>query len=122
MTAELFDLSDDVPRFVVGDVLHDVSQDPLEHGIGGAEVSDELVDSEFLHLIVVEANAQVGGEVELTGHVPHDTLEEGVDGLHTEVVVVIEEVGETDARPFADDLRVEARLFLDGFHVVIGVG
>ena len=90
MTTELLDLSDDIPRLVVGDIVHDVLQDPLKHGIGGAEVGDELIDSEFLHLIVVQSDAQVGGEVEFAGHVPENTLEEGIDGLDAEVVVVVQ--------------------------------
>ena len=122
MATELLDLSDDIPRLVVGDIIHDVLQDPLKHGVGGAEVGDELVDSQFLHLIVVQPDAQVGGEVEFTRHVPENTLEEGVDGLYPEEVVVVQEVRQTDARSLADDLGVESRLLLHFLQVFVGIG
>ena len=70
---------------------------------------------------VIQTDTQVGGEVELTRHVPHDTLEEGVDGLNAEVVVFVEEVEEADTRPFTDDLRVETCLLLDDSQIVVRV-
>ena len=81
-----------------------------------------MVDGQFLHLIVVESDAQVGGEVEFARHVPHDTLEECVDGFHAEVVVVVQQVGEADACPFADDTGVEAGILLHFLQVVVRVG
>ena len=48
-------------------------------------------------------------------------MEEGVDGLNAEVVVIVEEVGEADARPFTDDLRVETCLLLNDFQIVVRV-
>ena len=120
--SEVLDLRDDVPGLVLGDVLHDVLEDPLEHDVSGAEVGDELVDGKFLHLGVVESDAEVGGEVELAGHIAQHTLEEGVDGLDAEIVVVVEEVGQCDACTLADEARLEARLLADGLEIVAGVG
>ena len=122
VTAKVLDLGDDVPRLIVLYVLHDVFQDPLQHDVGGGEVADELVDGEFFHLVVVESDTEVGGEVELTRHIPEHTLEEGVDGLHTEVVVVVEQVVERHARPFADESGFVACTLLDGLQIPVGIG
>ena len=46
---------------------------------------------------------EVGGELEFAGEVSEHTLEEGVDGLHAEVVVVVEQVGKGDACSLADE-------------------
>ena len=49
-------------------------------------------------------------------------MEEGVDGLDAEVVVVVEEVSQSDASPLADKGRLEARLLADGLEVAVRVG
>ena len=87
---ELLHLSDDVPRTVVADGLHNILQQPLQHDIGMRQRVDEPVDGLFLHLDIIETNAQVGSQVELPSQVPQHTLEECVDGLHTEIVVVVQ--------------------------------
>ena len=119
---EGLDLRDDVPRLIVLNVLHDVFQNPLEDEVGGGEVADELIDGEFLHLVVVESDAEVGGEVELARHVAEHTLEEGVDGFHPEVVVVVEQIIEGHGGSLANQLGIEACALLDGFKIAIGIG
>ena len=94
----------------------------MQDEVGGGEVADELVDGEFLYLHIVETYAEVGGEVKLARHVAQHTLEEGVDGLYTEIVVVVEQVVEGDACTLADELGLEACALLDGTEVAIGVG
>ena len=54
MATELLDLSDDIPRLVVGDIIHDVLQDPLEHGVHVPENTlEEGVDGLYPEEVVV---------------------------------------------------------------------
>ena len=52
-TSEQFHLTNDVPRLVVADVLHDILQDPLQHHISMGKVVNQTIDSLFLNLYVV---------------------------------------------------------------------
>ena len=63
---------------------------------------DKLVDSLFLHLDIIESDAQIGCQVQFTCQVAKDTLEESVDGLHAEVAVVMKQLMKRFTGLFAD--------------------
>ena len=67
--AELLYLGYYIPRFIVGNVLHNVLQNPLKHNVGGGEVFNQLVYRQLLNLIVIQSDTEVCGEVELASHV-----------------------------------------------------
>ena len=87
--AKGLDLPDDVPRFIVGDALHDVFQKPLQNDICRMKVLDKLIYGQFLYLIVVEADSQVCRQIQFTCEITEYPLEEGVDGFNTEVIVIV---------------------------------
>ena len=62
--AKLLHLSDDVPRVVVADGFHDVVEQPLQHVVGMCQRVYETVYGQFFHLIVIQADAQIGRQVE----------------------------------------------------------
>ena len=68
-TSKLFDLSDDIPTPVVGDVFHDITHQPLEQEVGDFQVVDHLVNRQFLHLYIVETDTEVGREIEFAGQI-----------------------------------------------------
>ena len=90
--AELLDGSYNVPALVLTDVVAYVVENPLHDIALGQQLLNHLVDSLLLHLSVVERELEIGVKVQLLGHVPCYLLEEGVDGLYTEVVVVVQQV------------------------------
>ena len=118
--SEALDLRDDVPRLIIADVVHDILQYPLQHHVRSAQVCDELIDGHLFHLVVVEADAQVVGQVEFASHVAQHALEEGVDGLHAEVVVVIQQIRQSYAGALTDNLSFKACLLCDASQVVVG--
>ena len=120
--AKLLDLSDNVPRTVVGDVLHDVFENPLQHDVGRLQVVQHLVDGHFLYLRVVQPDAQVCREVQFVSKIAEHALEEGVDGHHPEVVVVVQQQFQGYACPLADELRRGFQLAAHLLHVAVGVG
>ena len=65
VVAELLDLADDIPRFVVIDGLVDVVENPCQLLAVVVQAVDEVVDGLLFHLLVVEGDAQVRGKVEL---------------------------------------------------------
>ena len=65
VVAELLDLADDIPRFVVIDRLVDVVENPSQLLAVVVQTVDEVVDGLLFHLLVVEGDAQVRGKVEL---------------------------------------------------------
>ena len=117
--SETFDLTDDVPGLLIGDTLHDILQDPLQHHVGSAQVGNQLIHSQLLHLHIIETDLQVSGQVEFPCHVPQHTLEEGIDGLHTEIVVVMKQVRQSLSSPFPDEFRRIARLLHNHLQVVV---
>ena len=110
---EALDLRDDVPRLVITDVVHDILQYPLQHHVCSTQVCDKLIDGHLFHLIVVEADAEVIGQVEFASHIAQYALEEGVDGLHAEVVVVVQQIRQSHACTLADNLWLKACLLCD---------
>ena len=90
--SELFDLSDDIPTAVVGNVLDDIVHNPLQDHILGRETVDQLIHRQFLHLIVVQSDVERGREVQFSGQVAQDRLEERVDGHHAELMIVMDEM------------------------------
>ena len=121
-TPKAFDLGDHVPRLLVRDALHDIFEDPLQQHVSSAQVGYQLIYRQLFHLLVVEAYLQICRQVELPCHVPQHTLEEGVDGLHAEVVVVVQQVVEPLSGPFPDGLRGIARLFFYDLQVAVRFG
>ena len=65
VVAELLNLADDIPRFVVIDGLVDVVENPCQLLAIVVQTVDEVVDGLLFHLLVVEGDAQVCGKVEL---------------------------------------------------------
>ena len=120
--AKGLDLPDNIPRFIIRDIIHDIFQQPLEYDIRSVEVFYQLVDGQLLHLCVIEPDAQIRSEVQFSCQVAQHALEEGVDGLYMEVVVVVEQIAERDARTFADKCFRLSRLLADHLHVIRGVG
>ena len=55
--AKLLHLSYDVPGTVVADFLHDIAQEPFQHDVRMRQGVDELVNSLFLHLAVIQSDA-----------------------------------------------------------------
>ena len=88
--AEELHLVEDVPTLVVVDGLEDVFHDPPQHDVAAAKGVDHRIDGKGLHFLVSQLDAEVGGEVELAGEVAQYALEELVDGLHTEIGVVVD--------------------------------
>ena len=64
VVAELLDLADDIPRFIVIDGLVDVVENPSQLLTVVVQAVDEVVDGLLFHLLVVEGDAQVRGKVE----------------------------------------------------------
>ena len=85
----MFYLSDDIPRTVVVDVFHDVTQQPLQHYVSMLQRVDELVDGLFLHLYVVQTDTQICCQVQFPSQITQYALKEGVDGLYSEIIVVM---------------------------------
>ena len=52
-TSEQFNLTYNVPRLVVADILHDVFQNPLQHHVGMCKVVNQAVYGLFFYLYVV---------------------------------------------------------------------
>ena len=120
--AEGLDLSDHIPRLIVGDVLHNVFQQPLEDDICRMEVFNQFVNGEFLYLGVIESDAKISGEVQFSCKIAEHPLEKGVDGLHAEIIVVMEQIAESDTGMLADKAFRLPCLLADGFHVVSRIG
>ena len=119
--AELLHLSDDVPGTVVANLLHDVAQQPLQHDVGVRQRVNHQVDGLFFHLTVVQTDAQVGRQVQFACQIAQHTLEKGVDGLHAEVVVVVQQQVQGFASALADDFGCEPRVVNDALQVVVAV-
>ena len=94
MLAKRLDLADYIPALVVCDVFLDVFHNPEEQLVSVFQTLDEFIHSLLLHLIVVESDAEVGGQVQFSSQVSQYTLEEGIDGLHMKIVVVVDEQSE----------------------------
>ena len=99
--------TDDIPRLVVGHVLIDELHDPFQYFVVGMERLYHPVDRLFLHLPVIQFHTQVGVEPQLPGEVSQHTLEKGVDGLHAEILVVVENQHQRGLRPGSNGLLIE---------------
>ena len=116
---EFLDRSDDVPRAVVTDGVHDVFQEPLQQQVGGLQTLNKLVYSLFLHLHVVQTHAQVGRQVQLASQVAQHALEERVNRLHTEITVVVQQQVQGHARPFRGHLGRHLQLLAHLTHIAL---
>jgi Na+/phosphate symporter len=47
---------------------------------------DELVDGLLFYLIIVQSDAQIGCQVQFTGQITEDALEESVDAMKKELI------------------------------------
>ena len=90
-SAKLLHLSDDVPRAIIVDGIHDIAEQPLEQDVRMRQRVDQLVYRLFLHLHVIESHAIVGTEFQFTCQIAKHLLEEGIDGLHMEETVVVQQ-------------------------------
>ena len=88
--AKVLDLTDDIPRLIVRDIFHDVFQQPLQDYVCGMKVFNQMVDGEFFYLSVIEFDAQVGGQIEFSCQVTKHRLKKSIDGLHAEIIIVVE--------------------------------
>ena len=122
VVAELLDLADDIPRFVVIDGLVDVVENPSQLLTVVVQAVDEVVDGLLFHLLVVEGDAQVRGKVELACQIAKHTLEKGVDGLDAEIAVVVDELAQGLGCLLGGMFLRDAQFFDDALHIVVGVG
>ena len=102
--AKAFDLPNDIPIFVVGNILPNVGHHPGKFFALEGEPLDELVDGLLLYLKIVESDAQVGCEVELAGEIAENALKKGVDGLYAKVIVVVQQMSEGLLGTMRDDV------------------
>ena len=120
--AKLLNLAYHIPILVVGDIVGDVAHDPTENLVGTTQRLDELVNSQLLHLRVVECHTQIGREVELARQVSQHRLEKGIDGLHSKIVIVVDEMLQGNASLTGGrggrDVQFAAYLL----HVAVAVG
>lgn len=77
---------------IVDDLLHDAFL--ARSGTAVLKFGHEALHGSGHDVLVVEVNAEGTGEIELVGEIGEERLEEGVDGLHTEMVVVVDDVGQ----------------------------
>ena len=82
------------------------------------KVLNQLINSEFFYLGVVESNTQVRCQVQFSCKISKHALEEGVNGLHTEIIIVVEKIAQGDACTFADKSFCLTSLLADHFHVL----
>ena len=94
---------------------------PLHEVVVHFQRRDEFIHRQVFHLIVVELNLEVGGEVEFSGEVAQHALEEGVDGLHAEVAVVVQQQVECCGSPTPCLLRFEWQCLEHCIEIVVGV-
>ena len=124
--SESLDLSDDVPRLVVFDVLLNVADNPSEHLVVSRQLFYHLVDGLLFHLVVVQSDAQVGSELQFAGEVAKDGLEEGVDGHHAKLTIVVHHEGQglrgLLGSRLSRDVQVVDDLFEIALRVVQSVG
>ena len=66
---------------------------------------DELVDGLLFYLIIVQSDAQIGCQVQFTGQIAENALEESVDGLYSEIAIIVKQLVECFAS-FLADLRL----------------
>ena len=102
MLTKGLDLADYIPALVVCDVFLDVIHDPEKQFVGAFQTFYQFIHSLLFHLIIVQSDAQVGGEVEFSGQVSQDALKEGIDGFYSEIVVVVDEQAQSLFRILSD--------------------
>ena len=119
--SESLDLSDDVPRLVVFDVLLDVADNPSEHLVVSRQLFYHLVDGLLFHLVVVQPDAQVGSELQFAGEVAKDGLEEGVDGHHAKLTIVVHHEGQGFRGLLGGGLSGDMQVVDDLFEIVLRV-
>ena len=83
-----------VPAVAVLDLFTHVVEHPLAHVGPLGEVLHDAVNSPRHHLVAVELHAQPRCQSQLMGQRAQNTLEEGVDGLHSEVAVIVQDGAE----------------------------
>ena len=102
----------DVPAAAVVDALLDEVREPaLQLAVLGDALHERVgaLGQQTLRLdfdVVVEVEAQLADEG------PQDALEEGIDGQHREVRIVVQDVRPHVVRPLLERARVEAELLL----------
>ena len=118
-TSELFYLTYHIPAPVVGDIVQDITHYPFQDDVVSSEVVYHLIHSHLFYLYIVKTNAQSGGKIQFASQVTEYTLEECVDGHNPELVIVMSEMMQGDARAFTYQLLFQASTLLYLFQVSV---
>ena len=110
VASKIFDVSYDVPVFVVVYRVRDILHDPHQQLVRGAQVLDHPVHGLLLYLRVAQLYAHVGREVKLAREVAKHNLEERVDGHHAKMVVMVYEERERLSGSLCHDGGCEAEI------------
>ena len=100
----------------------DIIENPLHQVVVHAQRRYQFIHSHVFHLIVVELDFQVGGEIEFACQVAQHALEERVDGLHPEVAVVMQQQVESRGSTASYLLGVKGKRPAHCGEIVVGVG
>ena len=110
--------SANVPGAVVFNIIIDILDHSGSHTIISVRIGYQIVHRLLNEQGLVEVHLVMGGLAELMGQAGQQPLEEGVDGLHAEVVVVVEDFGQGAGRALLEGGIVEwlRQSFADGCH------
>ena len=106
---KLFDVSDNIPRTVVLDIVGDILTNPFEHLRVLVEVVDEFIHRHLFYLLIIQVDAQVRREIQLSGQISHHALKEGINRLNTEIVVIVYQMGEGNTGAFDNRFLAQSR-------------
>ena len=120
--AELLHLPDDVPTLVVADCLENISHQPVEQLVFFAQLLNHRVDSQLLHLLVVEFNTEVRGQVKFAGKVLQHTLKEFVNGLHTKRTIVVDKALQCECGILLHQQWVDTQFARHLVHIALRIG
>ena len=91
VTTETGDFFINLPvLFVRIEFVLDICQNGVVHIVANLHSFNHLVDSISKCFLLVEIDAQVGGQIQLACQVADNTLEERIDGFDAEMAVVVE--------------------------------
>ena len=90
VSSKVLDFVNHVPRLVVLHGIGYVFHNPVEHGRLAVEFLYHFVDGLLFNLNVVQGHRQVRVQFQFACQIAQDGLEKLVDGLHSEVVEVVE--------------------------------
>ncbi len=116
--SEILYVAYDIPVFVVLHLLLYVTDNPFQRTVVLFQLRYEFVDSHFLHLIVVQFNAEICIQFQFMCQIAQHTLEKGVYGLYIEVGIVVQYETESHARLAPHLLFRTAEVTRNALHIV----